>query len=149
MWRVMGIIFYNNKNKFINQDKTFNQEKITAFCQGQGIAIYDTALAVKRLHGNASDEFLEIVEPTDIAQLLDKIPLCHDICCTGQKSLDTIAEQYGCEKPGIGEYAETFIGSRHVKLWRMPSTSRAYPLAADKKASIYYEMFKEIQQQAT
>ena len=144
MWRVIGLVFFDDKNSFTNPDKTFNQEKITAFCQEKGIAIYDTASAVKRLRGNASDEFLEIVEPTDIAQLLNKIPLCHDICCTGQKSMEALAKQLDCNKPKIGDYIETKIGIRHIKIWRMPSTSRAYPLSIDKKASVYHSMFRNI-----
>lgn len=137
MWRVMGLIFFGDRDHFIKGDKVFDYEMITSFCKQQGIAIYDTATAVRRLRGNASDEFLDIVEPTDIAKLLGQIPLCHDVCCTGQKSLDTLIKTYGCHKPAIGEYCETQIGSRPVRLWRMPSTSRAYPLAIEKKALAY------------
>jgi len=140
MWRIMGLVFFDDKNHFLNENKVFDREAIVNFCEQQGLAFYDTASAVRRLRGNASDEFLEIVEPTDIAKLLEKIPLCHDICCTGQKSLDTFAQQYECAKPKIGEYAEVEIGSRYIRLWRMPSTSRAYPLAIGKKAEAYKAM---------
>ena len=137
MWRIMGLVFFDDKLHFVNEDKKFKYNEIVAFCEQQRLAFYDTASAVRRLRGNASDEFLEVVEQTDIAKLLGKIPFCHDICCTGQKSLDTLTLQYGCTKPKIGEFAEVDIGSRPVRIWRMPSTSRAYPLAVEKKAETY------------
>ena len=47
MWRIMGQIFFNNKNHFEvqrdnakNGKKAFNYEEIVSFCQKQGIAIY-------------------------------------------------------------------------------------------------------------
>jgi hypothetical protein len=33
---------------------------------------------------------------------------------------------------------------RELNLYRMPSSSRAYPLALDKKAEAYKNLFKEI-----
>ena len=31
-----------------------------------------------------------------------------------------------------------------LEIWRMPSTSRAYPLALDKKAEFYAKMFRHL-----
>ena len=31
-----------------------------------------------------------------------------------------------------------------LEIWRMPSTSRAYPLAVEKKADYYAEMFRHL-----
>ena len=33
---------------------------------------------------------------------------------------------------------------REFKHWRMPSTSRAYPMSLEKKVSFYYEMLKSL-----
>ena len=120
MWRIMGHLFFGDKQHFVGTGKTFLYTEIVEFCTSTGIAIFDTATAIRRLRGNASDEFLEIIEPTDIEALLKSLPLCHDICCTGQKSLDTLASLYGCAKPAVGEHIETTLSNRPVRLWRMP-----------------------------
>ncbi|MBQ2520719.1 MAG: uracil-DNA glycosylase family protein [Paludibacteraceae bacterium] len=109
------------------------------------IAIFDTAQAVRRLQGNAADEHLEIVEQTDIAAILQQLPQCHDICCTGGKATETLAEILHTATPKVGEFIETTFADRTIRFWRMPSTSRAYPLPFDKKAAAYQRMFKELQ----
>lgn len=143
MWRIMGHIFFGDKTHFEGQ-KVFNRDEIASFCEAKGIAIFDTAQAVIRLQGNAADEHLEIVEPTDIAALLQQIPLCHDICCTGGKAAQTLAETLHCVLPKVGEFIETSFAGRTIRFWRMPSSSRAYPLSLDKKAAAYRQMFETI-----
>jgi len=143
MWRIMGQIFFGDKTYFEVQ-KVFNCDEIVSFCKTKGIAIFDTAQAVTRLQGNAADEHLEIVEPTDIAALLQQIPLCHDICCTGGKAAQTLAETLHCVLPKVGEFIETSFAGRTLRFWRMPSSSRAYPLSLDKKAAVYRRMFEQI-----
>ncbi len=146
MWRIMGQIFYGDKMRFVEQGaKTgFCYEEIVAFCQEKGIAIFDTAQAVIRLQGNAADEHLEIVERTDTTALLQQIPLCHDICCTGGKAAQTLAETLQSDMPKAGEYIKTNLADRTVRFWRMPSSSRAYPLSFDKKVAAYRQMFQAI-----
>ena len=143
MWRIMGHIFFGDKTHFEGQ-KVFNRDEIASFCEAKGIAIFDTAQAVIRLQGNAADEHLEIVEPTDIAALLQQIPLCHNICCTGGKAAQTLAETLHCVLPKVGEFIETSFAGRTIRFWRMPSSSRAYPLSLDKKAAAYRQMFETI-----
>ena len=161
MWRIMGQIFFGDKTHFEGQrdflkgqrdnvqctkagKKVFNREEIVSFCETKVIAIFDTAQAVIRLQGNAADEHLEIVEQTDIAALLQQIPLCHDICCTGGKAAQTLAETLHCVLPKVGEFIETSFAGRTLRFWRMPSSSRAYPLSLDKKATAYRRMFETI-----
>ncbi len=55
MWRIMGLIFYNNPLYFI-KEKAFDKERITTFCKEKGIALYDTAMRIVRGSGNASDK---------------------------------------------------------------------------------------------
>ena len=93
MWEIFGEVFYGDSQRLVDAEhKTFKQADIEALLNRRGIAIFDTATAVKRLSGNASDKDLEVVEKTDIAALLERIPLCHDIVCTGQKSISVLAE---------------------------------------------------------
>ena len=154
MWRIMGQVFFNDKSHFeVQKDKVqgtkagkkvFNREEIVSFCEAKGIAIFDTAQAVRRLQGNAADEHLEIVEQTNIAALLQQIQQCHDICCTGGKAAQTLAEILHTATPKPGEYIETSFANRAIRFWRMPSSSRAYPLSFDKKAAAYQRMFETI-----
>ena len=156
MWRIIGLAFYGDKEHFVEKGaKTaalkeqgaksgFRYEEIVAFCKEKGIAIFDTAQAVIRLQGNAADEHLEIVEQTDIAALLQQMPLCHNICCTGGKAAQTLAENLHCAIPKVGEYIETDFVGRTIRFWRMPSSSRAYPLSLDKKTAVYRRMFETI-----
>ena len=166
-WRICGLVFFSNKDHFIAQTpkttllKRFDRERIIAFCREKGIALYDTASAVKRLRGNASDNFLEVARPTDIAALLSQMPDCKAIAVTGQKALETFIEANRPIANGmpldvkdikIGEAIAINIlmkdksrrTSREILLFRMPSTSRAYPLSLDKKAAHYRRMFETI-----
>ena len=101
---------------------------------------------MRRLKDNASDKFLEVVQSTDIPKLLARIPECQAIITTGQKATDVIVETFGCEEPPMGESVKLVMpgpdrASRTLAFWRMPSTSRAYPLALEKKADFYRRLF--------
>lgn len=149
MWEIFGEIFFDDHLKLVDtESKSFRKEDIIKLLQERGIAIYDTACAVRRLQGNASDKFLEVVEKTDIPALLSQIPLCHDIVCTGQKSTETLLEDFGASLsssvPKMGEYSPLLIDGHEIRLWRMPSSSRAYPMKLQEKASYYRQMMQYI-----
>ena len=69
MWRIEGMLFFNDKNHFLNSKpgKRSAANKSSDFLNDKGIALFDTASAIRRLQDNASDKFLEVVEPTHIA----------------------------------------------------------------------------------
>lgn len=151
MWRIMGHIFMSDKDAFVCRDsegnmlKRFDRERIEKFCREQGIALFDAATEVRRMKDNASDKFLEIVEPTDLGELLERIPDCRIIVTTGQKATEVVAETFGCSIPAVGDKVEIQTGEcRKLDFWRMPSSSRAYPMALEKKAEFYRRMFAEI-----
>lgn len=145
MWEIFGLVFFGESQRLVDvEHKTFRQEDIRALLEERGIAIYDTASAVRRLSGNASDKDLEIVEKTDIPVLLAQIPQCHDIVCTGQKSFSVLTEDYGVPVPAMGTCNEFTIAGRHMRLWRMPSSSRAFPMPLAEKAAYYHRMMQEI-----
>lgn len=147
MWRIFGLHFFGDKDYFVNLlAKRFRKELIIEFLTQRGIAFYDTATTVCRLQDNASDKFLEVVEPTDISLLLRHLPQCQAIVTTGQKATDILCEQFSLTtQPSVGGYItfETESG-RTLRLYRMPSSSRAYPLALEKKAAVYGKMFEEV-----
>ena len=141
-WRIMGLIHFGDKNHFcVLGEKRFDESAIRAFCSAQGLAFYDTACEVRRLKDNASDAFLEVITPTDIPALLARIPSCHTLVTTGQKATEVIATSYGCPIPPVGGSVDLTIAGRSLRFWRMPSTSRAYPLPLEKKAEAYRQLF--------
>lgn len=141
-WRVMGVIFMNDKNAFWDSgQQRFDVQAIKAFLDSKGIALWDTAMAVRRHKDNASDKFLEIVKPIDLESLLDAHPTISQVVTTGEKATGVVATQAGINIPAIGTPVDCVIGSHAIRLWRMPSTSRAYPLALEKKAEAYRAVF--------
>jgi hypothetical protein len=145
MWRIVGLIFFQDKEHFLNPEKkVFDKDRIIEFLNNKGIALYDTASAIRRLQDNASDKFLEVIEQTDISLLLKQIPMCKAIVTTGQKATDIIREQIEVKEPTVGTSEPFEFGDKAMKLYRMPSSSRAYPLALEKKAAAYRVMFNEL-----
>lgn len=147
MWRIFGYLFFDDKNYFLDlENKNFKQQQIHVFLIEKGIAIFDTAVQVQRLKGNASDKFLQIVTPTNLQDLLEQIPQCNTLMTTGDKATDTLMLSLpeNTEKPQIGQSTQTYFVGRWLDLYRMPSSSRAYPLALEKKAEAYRVLFENI-----
>ena len=163
-WRIMGLIHFGNKEHFcVPGEKRFDEAAIRVFCTDAGLAFYDTATEVRRLKDNASDAFLEVITPTDIPALLARIPECRTLVTTGEKASQIVAQTLGCAVPPVGGH--TVIPSQPpvipsepsvipsqpsvipseakepITFWRMPSTSRAYPLKLEKKAEAYRQLF--------
>lgn len=148
-WRIMGLIFYGDMEYF--RDPTtggFRQTDIEQFLRDKKIALHDTGAAVRRLKDNASDKFLEIVEPVNLDALLSAMPQCDFIATTGEKAAGVIATITGTTLPKIGEIITTTylehaenLAPRKLHITRMPSTSRAYPLKIEKKAEFYRKLF--------
>ncbi|WP_417013295.1 uracil-DNA glycosylase family protein [Alistipes sp.] len=144
MWRIMGLIFFNEKSHFLADSKHFDRERIMAFCRTAGLALYDTASEVVRLRDNASDNFLQVVRPTDVRGLLGQLPLCRAVVTTGEKATETLVEQLSCERPAVGASTPFEYAGRTMRLYRMPSSSRAYPRPVEWKAEFYRKMFEEV-----
>ena len=151
-WRIMGIIFFADRRHFEMQEagaKAFDRGRIIEFCQREGLAFFDTAQRVRRLKGNASDADLEIVEPTDVARLMAQMPECRHIVTTGSKASEALrlrlSEAVGADvvPPAIGHFTTLEAYGRTLQWWRMPSSSRAYPLGIEKKAERYALLFAE------
>lgn len=141
-WRIMGIIFYEDPEHFRDtRTGGFLRDDIERFLVEKGIALHDTGREVRRLRDNASDKFLEIVTPVPLFDLLGKMPRCHAIATTGEKAAEVIAGLTGTEVPKMGERVVTPDG---LSIWRMPSTSRAYPLAPARKAEYYASLFRAV-----
>lgn len=147
MWRIFGICFFNDKDYFLTDDKTnFRQQAIEDFLQEKGIALSDTASQVIRLKENASDQFLEIVETIDLKTVLNQLPACCAIATTGGKAAETLQSIVAPNEkiPTIGNCIEVPFFNRHLQIWRMPSSSRAYPMKLEEKAKAYGRMFEAV-----
>lgn len=143
MWRIVGHLFFGDRNHFLcAAEKRFDRELITAFCRERGLALYDTAEEVVRLKDNASDNFLQVVRETDVEALLERIPHCRDLVTTGQKATETLLRKARAEAPPIGGFTAFTLAGRAMRLWRMPSSSRAYPRPVEWKAEFYRPMFE-------
>lgn len=142
-WRIMGLIFYGDTDHFRMADGRFDEQAIRRFLTEKGIALHDTGAAVRRLKDNASDKFLDIVEPVDLGALLRAMPQCRFIATTGEKAAGVLAAITSSPLPKIGEWVEALwpADGRVLEITRMPSTSRAYPLAVEKKAEAYRLLF--------
>ena len=159
MWRIFGVIFFNNKDYFVaGNSKSFEEGRIRQFLTLKGIALYDTAEEVIRQKGNASDQFLEIVKPVDLKKIMSQIPHCDTIATTGQKATETLMEIIGATQtaqteagintaihyPPVCGYVDTIFMDRQIRCYRMPSSSRAYPKPLADKAADYRTMFEQI-----
>lgn len=151
-WYMMGLIFLGDRAALLRPGtKDFDLARIKALLNEKGIALNDTGHRIRRLAGNASDKFLEILEPVDLRALLRRMPDCLALATTGEKAADTLAGITGTEPPRMGQSVACApleiadgIYSNPLNIWRLPSTSRAYPLALEKKADYYREFFRSV-----
>ena len=138
MWRIFGILFFNDKEYFVDAgNKTFRIDMLIPVLKEQGIALFDTCTKIRRTTGTASDKDLEVVEETDLRELLGKLPECTKVVTAGQLATEIASRQFGINPPKVGEYSVFTLGERELRLYRMPSSSRAYPMKPERKAEFY------------
>ena len=142
MWRIFGLVFFDDKDHFVDlEHKCFRKDDIVDFLTQRGIALYDTATAVVRTKDTASDKDLEVIEPTDLDALLARLPQCKAIITTGQKATDVLCAHFGlAQQPPVGSFVDFEHHGQSMRLYRMPSSSRAYPLNIQKKAQAYRQL---------
>ena len=81
------------------------------------------------------------MEPVPLYDLLGQMPDCRTVVTTGEKAAGVIASITSTEIPRMGRYV---TGADGLEIWRMPSTSRAYPLPLSQKAEYYADLFRHI-----
>lgn len=145
MWRIMGEIFYENVDYFrIGGEKRFDPLRIEAFLYEKGIALCSSAQTAIRLKGNAADKDLKIVDPVDMAELLRCLPKVKWLFTTGGLATDTLLTLLPekIKSPKTNEWVVyPYSADRELFLYRLPSTSRAYPLSLAKKIEAYRQFF--------
>ena len=147
MWRIFGHIFFRDKSYFVDEEnKTYKLDLLKVFLKEKGIAIFDTALRIHRKKGTASDKDLEIVEAADLDGMLCVLPECKAVLTAGQLATKVFTEHYGidAQEMKMGEYRMFNFEGRSLRLYREPSSSRAYPMKVEKKAEYYESMFRDL-----
>lgn len=148
MWRIMGLCFFGDKNHFVKPgEKTWRLDELKAFLAEKGIAIFDTCLKIRRTKGTASDKDLEVVEKADLDGMLRALPDCRGVLAAGQLATSIFTGHFNitnARKMKMGTYVEFPFENRMLRLYREPSSSRAYPMRVEIKAEYYDKMFREI-----
>lgn len=147
MWRIFGICFFGDKMHFVDaENKTYRLEALKSFLSTKGVALFDTCLRIRRTTGTASDKDLEVIEKADLDGMLRTLPECRAVVAAGQLATNIFTEHYGINAKGMqmGDHADFIFEGRVVSLYRQPSSSRAYPMKAEKKAEYYEKLFKDI-----
>lgn len=142
MWRIFGLCFFGDKAHFVDErQRRFSLMAITEFLNERRIALYDVATEVVRTKNTASDKDLEIVCQTDLDALIGRLPELKAVVTAGELATSVAAARYGVAAPRVGEYSDFDAVGRHLRLYRMPSSSRAYPMRVEKKAEFYGRAF--------
>ncbi len=149
MWRIYGAVFFNDIDYFrVKEEKRFDPIRIEAFLREKNIALCSTARTAIREQGNASDKFLKIIDPVDLSTILKQLPRCRWLFTTGEKATQTLLDLLPnkLKMPKTNDFiAFPYLAERELYLYRLPSTSRAYPLSLAKKVDAYRDFFKRVQ----
>ena len=160
MWRIYGSVFFDDVDYFrVGDEKRFDPERIRAFMFERGIASCPTVTQAIRETGNASDKNLTVVTPVNLDSILPQVPKVETLFTTGGKATEVLLNLLA-EPPVKSKYPKTNqsmdypyewqsdnnkkANVNNLTLYRLPSTSRAYPLALDKKVAAYKDFFKKI-----
>ena len=98
--------------------------------------------------GEARAKALRKLGITDLRALMEQLPQLELIVTTGQKATETLCTYFAIGRgPRVGASVPIpdarNADGQTVSLYRLPSSSRAYPLSFDKKAAAYREMFRK------
>lgn len=161
MWRIYGRVFFDDADYFrVEGEKRFDPERIRAFMFERGIASCPTVVQAIRETGNASDKNLTVVTTIDLDTILPQVPKVNALFTTGGKATEVLLDLLN-EPPSKSKHPKTNQSIEYpyqwhneqklentkgneLTLYRLPSTSRAYPLALDKKAEAYKAFFKKM-----
>lgn len=147
MWRIIGLIFFGDKLHFVDEErKTYRLPELKAFLKEKGIAIFDTCLRIRRTTGTASDKDLEVVERADLDGMLRSLPECRAVLAAGQLATSIFTDHYAIDARSMkmGTWRPFSFEGRELRLYREPSSSRAFPMRLEQKAEYYQRMMEEL-----
>ena len=147
MWRIYGEVFFADADHFrVDAEKRFDPQRIIDFMHERGIASCPTVRSAIREQGNAADKHLQVVDAVDLDQVLSQVPKVHTLFTTGGKATEILLSLIDNppKLPKTNQHIDYPYPSRALTLYRLPSTSRAYPLAFNKKVEAYRTFFKQM-----
>lgn len=162
MWRIYGGVFFDDVNYFrVGDEKRFDPERIRNFLFERGIALCPTVKQAIRETGNASDKNLTVVTPVNLDDILPQVPKMQALFTTGGKATEVLIDLLGSSLPKSkhpktnqsmaypyiwqgNDSSLAATSTNDLTLYRLPSTSRAYPLALDKKVAAYRAFFEKM-----
>lgn len=159
MWRIYGRVFFDDVDYFrVGDEKRFDPERIRAFMFERGIASCPTVKQAIRETGNASDKNLTVVTRVDLDNILPQVPHVKTLFTTGGKATEVLMSlletppakskhpktNQSMDYPYKWQTDEQTSAVNDLTLYRLPSTSRAYPLALDKKVAAYRAFFEKM-----
>ncbi len=146
MWRIYGCVFFNDATYFqVDGAQRFDAERIRAFLHERGIALCPTVRRAIREQGNAADECLTVVEAVRLDEVLAQLPQCRWLATTGGKATEVLLALLP-EPVKMPKTMQSMAFAYHghdLQLWRLPSSSRAYPLSLAKKTEAYRTFFQQ------
>lgn len=160
MWRIMGRVFFDDSDYFrVADEKRFDAEKIKAFLRHYHIGECPSVTQVIREKGNAADEHLTVVATTDLAKVLPQVPQVNWLFTTGGKATEVLiglinADHQNPDSPSFcpdskplklpktNQAIHVTAFGRELGIYRLPSTSRAYPLRLEDKVAAYRQFFE-------
>ena len=90
-----------------------------------------------------SSMFFAIIPDSRFAIFMPCEPI--GVLTAGQLATEVFMRHYDIKKmPKMGQSVDFIFDNRLLKLYRMPSSSRAYPMQLEKKAEFYRIMFDEL-----
>ncbi len=142
MWRIVGLCFFGDKLHFVADDgRHYRLEALKDFLMEKGIALYDTCTRIIRTKNTASDKDLEVVQQTDVPAMVRQLSQCLAVVTAGQLATTLCCQQFGVAEPKVGTSTSFEFEGRQLRIYRMPSSSRAYPMAVERKAEFYQTVF--------
>jgi len=72
--------------------------------------------------------------------MLRRLPCCESVVTAGQLATEIACSQFGVIPPKVGESVSFVFEGRQLRLYRMPSSSRAYPMKLEQKAAYYQKV---------
>ena len=162
MWRIYGGVFFDDVDHFrVEDEKRFDPDRIRNFLFERGIASCPTVKQAIRETGNASDKNLTVVTPVNLDDILPQVPKVQALFTTGGKATEVLIDLLDSSLPKSrhpktnqsmaypyewqsDDSNLTATSVNDLTLYRLPSTSRAYPLALDKKVAAYRAFFEKM-----
>lgn len=154
MWRIYGAVFFDDIDYFRDGEQNrFDHKRIIKFMHVHNIASCPTVRSAIREEGNAADKHLTVVESVNLADILTQVPKVQHIFTTGGKATEILLGLLPKDKqlpkskhPKTNQHmtypiTDSTGKQRLLTLHRLPSTSRAYPLAFAKKVLAYQQFF--------